>query len=113
MTPIRWASLALLLMPAALHAGASNSLMDVHPSGKKLLVTNADNGTVSVIDLKERKVIHEIPVGDKPEGACWVGDSDRWTPGGLPEYRWHGDGVRGDGRDARHSLSSAAGFCSL
>jgi YVTN family beta-propeller protein len=76
MMHLRWAlAVLLLLAPASLRAGSSNSLMDVHPDGSRLLVVNADNGTVSVIDLKERKVLHEIPVGDKPEGATWIGTS--------------------------------------
>src|SRR5436305_743369 len=65
----------VLLVPASLHAGSSNSLMDVHPDGSKLIVANADNGTVSVVDLKGRKVLHEVPVGDKPEGVTWIGRS--------------------------------------
>src|SRR5262245_58842689 len=65
----------VLLVPAVAQAGHSNSLMDVSPDGTQLLVTNADNGTVSVVDVKERKVIHEIPVGEKPERVTWVGTS--------------------------------------
>ncbi len=64
-----------LLVPASLHAGSSNSLLDVHPDGSRLIVANADNGTVSIVDLKERKLLHEVPVGDKPEGVTWVGRS--------------------------------------
>ncbi|MFN4259367.1 MAG: c-type cytochrome [Gemmataceae bacterium] len=56
-------------------AGTSNSLMDVSPDGSLLIVANADNGTVSVVDTAARKVLHEISVGDKPEGTCWVGNS--------------------------------------
>jgi YVTN family beta-propeller protein len=65
---------ALLLGPVLpASAGSSNSLMDVSPDGTRLLVANADNGTVSVVDLKARKVLHEIAVGDKPEGVAWLG----------------------------------------
>ena len=50
---------ALLALPAAAaRAGTSNSLMDVSPDGKLLLVANADNGTVSVVDIAARKVLH-------------------------------------------------------
>jgi YVTN family beta-propeller protein len=65
--------LGLLLVPCT-RAGSSNSLMDVSPDGKKLLVTNSDNGSVSIVDTVARKVVHEVPVGDKPEGATWVGN---------------------------------------
>lgn len=37
-----------------------------------MLVANTDAGTLSIVDLKERKLIAEIPVGDHPEGASWV-----------------------------------------
>jgi YVTN family beta-propeller protein len=57
-------------------AGPSNSLMDVSPDGSRLLVANADNGTVSFIDVKSRKVVKEVPVGDKPEGVSWLGGGD-------------------------------------
>ena len=76
MPRFRWALSALLLLaPASLLAGSSNSLMDVHPDGSRLLVVNADNGTVSVVDLKGRKTVREIGVGDKPEGVTWIGTS--------------------------------------
>src|SRR5262249_44808535 len=54
-------------------AGTSNSLLDLSPEGERLLVTNSDNGSVSVVDTKGRKVLREIPVGDKPEGVTWIG----------------------------------------
>lgn len=57
-------------------AGSSNSLLDVHADGSRLLCVNADNGSVTIVDLKTRKPIHEIPVGDKPEGATWIGTGD-------------------------------------
>ena len=63
----------LLLPIGPVHAGRSNSLMDVSPDGARLLVVNADNGTVSVVDTKERKLLREIRVGEKPEGVTWIG----------------------------------------
>jgi YVTN family beta-propeller protein len=77
--PRRIRCLALLvalpcLGPASARAGSSNSLMDVSPDGSRLLVANADNGTVSVVDTAARKVLHEVAVGEKPEGVAWVGD---------------------------------------
>jgi YVTN family beta-propeller protein len=76
--PVRLtASLALAVLlvwlPGAVSAGSSNSLMDVSPDGRRLLVANADNGTVSVVDTAGRRLVHEIVVGDKPEGVTWVG----------------------------------------
>src|SRR5262245_38938596 len=62
-----------LLSATPAFAGTSNSLMDGSPDGKRLLVVNADNGTVTVVDTAARKKLHEIPVGDKPEGVTWVG----------------------------------------
>src|SRR4051812_11364224 len=63
----------LLLDPAPVRANTSNSLMDVSPDGTRLLVVNSDNGTVSVVDTDGRKLLHEIPVGEKPEGVTWIG----------------------------------------
>jgi len=46
--------------------------MDVLADGT-LIVANPDNGTVSVVDTVAKKVLHEIKVGDKPEGVTWIG----------------------------------------
>jgi YVTN family beta-propeller protein len=54
-------------------AGTSNSLMDVSPDGKRLIVANSDNGTVTIVDTADRKALREIKVGDKPEGVAWIG----------------------------------------
>jgi YVTN family beta-propeller protein len=62
-----------ILLISPVRAGSSNSLMDVSPDGRRLLVANADNGTVTVLDTEARKVLHEVPVGDKPEGVTWIG----------------------------------------
>lgn len=56
-------------------AGDSNSLIDISPDGKQLLVANTDSGTVSIVDLKARKSLCELPAGDHPEGAAWAGNS--------------------------------------
>ena len=65
--------LAALCWTATARAGSSNSLMDISPDGSRLLVVNSDNGSVSVVDTRSRKVLHEIKVGDKPEGVTWIG----------------------------------------
>jgi YVTN family beta-propeller protein len=70
------AALALLVLlgaAAAVRANSSNSLMDVSPDGSLLLVANPDSGTVTVVDTAARKKLHEIAVGEKPEGVTWVG----------------------------------------
>ncbi len=68
------AAFLCFLLPSPARAGSSNSLMDLSPDGTRLLVANADNGTVSVVDTEKRKVLHEIKVGDKLEGVTWIGD---------------------------------------
>jgi YVTN family beta-propeller protein len=39
----------------------------------RLLVTNADNGSVTVVDTVARRALRELPVGEKPEGVTWIG----------------------------------------
>jgi YVTN family beta-propeller protein len=63
----------LLGSPPAAPAGTSNSLLDLTPDGHLLLAANPDNGTVTVIDTAERKVLREIVVGEQPEGVTWLG----------------------------------------
>jgi YVTN family beta-propeller protein len=68
-------ALALVFAIAApSHAGRSNSLMDVTPDSKWLIVVNSDNGTVTVVDAQAQKVAREITVGEKPEGVTWIGN---------------------------------------
>lgn len=64
---------AALVCAATAHANVSNSLMDVSRDGKHLLVANADNASVTLIDVVQRKAVREIKVGDKPEGVSWIG----------------------------------------
>src|SRR6266480_3565760 len=58
--------LSLLIATSVGLAGSSNSLMDVAPNGKALIVANNDNGTVTLVDLVEYKMVREIKVGKKP-----------------------------------------------
>jgi YVTN family beta-propeller protein len=67
------AGLVFLWTENTSQAGSSNSLMDLSPDGKRLLVANSDNGTVSVVDTQAHRVLHEVRVGDKPEGITWLG----------------------------------------
>jgi YVTN family beta-propeller protein len=66
---------ALLLSTRAVHAGSSNSLIDISTDGALLATANRDNGTVSIIDLATSNVLHEIAVGHKPEGVSFLGAS--------------------------------------
>jgi YVTN family beta-propeller protein len=63
----------VLLIGSPLLANTSNSLLDVSADGKLLLAANPDNGTITVVDLARNQVVHEIAVGDKPEGVTWLG----------------------------------------
>ncbi|MFM7158876.1 MAG: c-type cytochrome [Planctomycetaceae bacterium] len=60
---------------APLLAGSSNSLLDVSADGRLIACSNRDNGTVTVIDRETRKVLRELPVGHKPEGVSFIGDT--------------------------------------
>lgn len=63
----------LFCLPAS--AGTSNSLLDISSDGKWLAATNRDNGTVSIVDLQSKKVVHEISVGHHPEGVTFLGQT--------------------------------------
>jgi len=77
--------LVLILTTSAIHAGTSNSLLDVSADGKLLIAANRDNDSVTIVTLGNRKVVHEIPVGHHPEGVSWVGN------GPLALVTLHGD----------------------
>jgi YVTN family beta-propeller protein len=62
-----------MLANCVAHAGTSNSLLDVSPDGKRLLVANTDDGTVTVVDTVDRKSVREVAVGRQPEGVSWIG----------------------------------------
>ncbi len=67
-------SLFIAVAPSLTYAGTSNSLMDVAPNGKLLLVANNDSGTVTLVDLDKKEAVREIKVGKKPEGVTWIGN---------------------------------------
>jgi YVTN family beta-propeller protein len=67
-------SLLIAVAPSLSYAGTSNSLMDVAPSGKALIVANNDSGTVTLVDLDKKEAVREIKVGKKPEGVTWIGN---------------------------------------
>jgi YVTN family beta-propeller protein len=72
----RWLGIAAVFcwLTASAWAGSSNSLLDVSTDGARLLAVNTDNGTVTVVDTLARKVLHEIKVGERPEGVTWIGN---------------------------------------
>lgn len=75
MVRMTWlASLAFFVYASAAFAGTSNSLMDIHPDSKSLLVANTDSGTVTLIDLEKKMAVREIKVGKRPEGVTWIGN---------------------------------------
>src|SRR5262249_882739 len=63
----------LAFLTPAVRAGTSNSLLDLSADGTLLLVANADNGSVTVVDTAARQALREIKVGDKPEGVTFLG----------------------------------------
>lgn len=65
------------LTPAILHAGQSNSLMDISTDGRLLACSNRDSNTVTIVDLATLKVRHEVAVGKKPEGVTFLGKTHR------------------------------------
>ncbi len=64
------------LVPTTAYCG-SNSLLAITPDGRRLLAANADNGTVSVVDAADRKVVREIAVGRRPESVAVIGAGPR------------------------------------
>lgn len=73
-------TLTIAICAIALHvgvsstwAGSSNSLMDISADGALLACSNRDSGTVTVVDLATNKKLHELKVGEKPEGVSFLG----------------------------------------
>lgn len=56
-------------------AGSSNSLLDISADGRLLACSNRDSGTVTIVDPATFTKLREIPVGRKPEGVTFLGDS--------------------------------------
>ena len=65
------------VLTGTLHAGTSNSLMDISTDGALLACSNRDSGTVTIVNLATHLKTHEIKVGSKPEGVTFVGSSHR------------------------------------
>lgn len=56
-------------------AGSSNSLLDFSADGRLLACSNRDSGTVTIVDPATFTKLREIPVGHKPEGVTFLGET--------------------------------------
>ena len=56
-------------------AGSSNSLLDFSTDGRLLACSNRDSGTVTIVDPATFTKLREIPVGHKPEGVTFLGET--------------------------------------
>ena len=73
---LKLTAIVLALTSCEVLAG-SNSLLSITPDGRWLLVANADNGTISVVDTANRQTVREIPVGRRPESVAVIGTGPR------------------------------------
>jgi YVTN family beta-propeller protein len=69
------AVILVALNAAATFAGSSNSLLDISADGKLLACSNRDSGTVTIVDPATFTKLREIPVGHKPEGVTFLGET--------------------------------------
>ena len=77
----RHAALALLIVFSCLASAQSAENSDRSPvslavfqGGKRLVTANQTSGSVSLVDTTTRKVLHELPTGDKPAGIAVTAD---------------------------------------
>ena len=77
----RHAALALLIVFSCLASAQSAENSDrspvslaVYQGGKRLVTANQTSGSVSLVDTTSRKVLHELPTGDKPAGIAVTAD---------------------------------------
>lgn len=93
--PLARRTLPLLLMGAAVATAAtlaaepsgpapqpgephrSPIALALSPDGTRMLTANQTAGTVSLVDVKAGKVLHEVPTGDKPAGVAIARDGRR------------------------------------
>src|SRR6185295_17742789 len=59
---------------AEIAVGQEPRCVAVHPSGQAAYVTNGITGTVSVIDLVQRREVQQLPVGTEPRGCALTPD---------------------------------------
>jgi YVTN family beta-propeller protein len=51
--------------------------LSLSQDGLRLLVANQGTGSVALVDLQARKVVAEIPTGDRPAGVAWSNDGKK------------------------------------
>lgn len=66
--------LACLSLRSTSYGGESNGLMDISRDGSRLVCSNRDSGTVSMVDLSNHKKLWEVAVGKHPEGVSFLGE---------------------------------------
>jgi len=59
---------------AEIPVGLEPRCVAVHPTDRAAYVTNAISGTVSVVNLRQSRVVKEIRVGTEPRGCALTGD---------------------------------------
>ncbi|WP_456278858.1 hypothetical protein [Bacillus sp. AK128] len=64
--------------------GSSPMSMTINPAKNHLYVSNLDSATISVIDIKEKRVVESFPVIDRPSGVFF--DGNRLWVGGHGPY---------------------------
>ena len=69
------AMLLIALSDRSALAGSSNSLLDFSADGRLLACSNRDSGTVTIVDPATLTKLREIPVGHKPEGVTFLGET--------------------------------------
>jgi YVTN family beta-propeller protein len=62
-------------------------MLQVTPNGRELWVSNRFGGTVSVVDTRNGKVLHVIPVGSSPHGLTYFPQPGRFSIGHNGVYR--------------------------
>src|SRR5262249_62355070 len=59
---------------AEIPVGEEPRCVAVHPSDRAAYVTNAISGTISVVNLNQRRVVAELDVGTEPRGCALTAD---------------------------------------
>jgi YVTN family beta-propeller protein len=63
--------------PVQAQQGSHNSRLALSRDGRHLVTANTDNGSISLVDLRKRTRVAEVPVGGSPEGVSYLGASPR------------------------------------
>jgi YVTN family beta-propeller protein len=59
---------------AEIPVGEEPRCVAIHPTDRAAYVTNAISGTISVVNLNQRRVVREIAVGTEPRGCALTAD---------------------------------------